>query len=225
LAVARISISSIEASAGCRAQANTVTDASKKSVPSAGQQGLGQSEALRVGRVARAHGLKGELEVRLDWEEGEGLLDAREVELEAVDGRRSTHAVKRARATPKGVLVQLEGIADRTAAEARLGNVVSVARAELPELDEGEYYLADLVGVVVSGPEGFRGRVVEVQMYPSVDAIVIETASGERFEQPLIDEWIERVDIAGEGVVLRSEGGLIEGLGRPAARREPPGEG
>jgi hypothetical protein len=61
-------------------------------------------------------------------------------------------------------------------------------------------------------------------MYPSVDAIVIETATGERFEQPLIEEWIERVDIAGEGVVLRSEGGLIEGLARPAAR-EPPGAG
>lgn len=202
-----------------------MADASKKSGSSAGQQGSGHVERLRVGRVARAHGLKGELEVRLDWEDGESLLDASEVELEAADGRRSAHGVQRARATPKGVLVQLEGISDRTAAEARLGTVVYIARAELPELEEGEYYLADLVGVAVSGPDGFRGRVVEVQMYPSVDAIVIETPQGERFEQPLIDEWIERVDVAGEGVVLRSEGGLIEGLARPAPRREPASEG
>jgi 16S rRNA processing protein RimM len=107
-------------------------------------------------------------------------------------------------------LVRVEGVADRDAAEALAGATVSVLRSDLPPLAEGEYYLCDLVGLDVSGPAGAVGRVIEIQMYPSVDAIVIEGPSGERFEQPLLDQWLERVDVAGGGIQLSSLDGLLE---------------
>jgi 16S rRNA processing protein RimM len=173
-----------------------------------------RGELLRIGRVRRAHGLTGELEVRLDWEESAGLLEASHVYLELADGRRQQREVLRARATPKGVLLSLQGIADRTSAESCVGNVVCVPRGELPELEPGEYYLSDLVGASVTSRDGFSGRVVEVQMYPSVDALVLESSKGERFEQPLLDEWIERVDVAAREIVLRSRDGLIGAPGR-----------
>jgi ribosomal 30S subunit maturation factor RimM len=77
-------------------------------------------------------------------------------------------------------------------------------------LAHGEYYLCDLVGLGVFGAEGLVGHVVEVQMYPSVDAVVIQTPAGEWVEQPLLDEWIEQVDLAAQRIVLSSLGGLIE---------------
>lgn len=174
---------------------------------------------IRIGRVTRAHGVTGALEVRPDWEESRGLLVAREVVLESESGVVESWAVRSSRQTPKGVLLQLDGIDDRDAAEARRGYAVRVRRELLPELDTGEYYLSDLIGAEVESPEGHLGRVVEVQMYPSVDAIVIEAADGSRYEQPLLDEWLARVDVAARRVALVSRDGLIEAPKNPAPAR------
>jgi 16S rRNA processing protein RimM len=168
------------------------------------------ADTMRIGYVVRAHGLRGELEMRLDWSDSRALSDAREIILTSREGVEARHVVQHARKTPKGIVVQLRGVQDRDAAEAQLGALVSVVRSELPPLAEGEYYLCDLVGLTVSTPEGVVGNVVDVQVYPSVDAIVIETPAGTRVEQPLLNEWIERVDLAGRHITLRSAAGLIE---------------
>jgi 16S rRNA processing protein RimM len=174
----------------------------------------GPAQPLRIGRVARAHGLKGELEIRLDWPDSRSLLEATGVLLSLPDGSTVSHSIAGTRRTPKGVLLRLEGIADRDAAEAVLGATLSVPRADLPPLQDGEYYLCDLVGLEVKGPAGSVGRVLEVQMYPSVDSIVIEAPAGERLELPLLAEWLERVDVPAGCITLRSIDGLIE-MARP----------
>jgi 16S rRNA processing protein RimM len=176
---------------------------------------MGSNDALRIGRVTRAHGLKGELEVRLDWPDSRSLLGAQRLLVSLADGHTQSHSIAGKRQTPKGILVRLEGVGDRDAAEALCGATVSVLRTDLPPLQEGEYYLCDLVGLGVSGPAGAVGRVIEIQMYPSVDAVVIEGPNGERFEQPLLGEWLERVDVPGGCMVLRSLEGLFEVPGPP----------
>lgn len=170
----------------------------------------GARALLRIGRLTRAHGLKGDLEVRLDWPDSRALLDAERVLLSRPDGGSESRAIASARQTGKGILLRLEGVGDRDAAEALCGSTVSVRREDLPPLEEGEYYLCDLVGLDVSGPAGALGRVLEIQMYPSVDAIVIEAPEGARYEQPLLPEWLERVDVPGRSIVLRSLDGLLE---------------
>ena len=179
-------------------------------VPVSASEPKGPGQHLRIGRVARAHGLKGELEIRLDWPDSRSLLEATGVVLSLPDGSTASHAIAGTRQTPKGVLLRLEGIADRDAAEAVLGATLSVPRTDLPPLEDGEYYLCDLVGLEVKGPAGTLGRVLEVQMYPSVDSIVIEARDGERLELPLLAEWLERVDVPAGCITLRSLDGLIE---------------
>ena len=168
------------------------------------------SATIRVGRVTRAHGVTGELEVRPDWEHSRGLLGAQQVVLESESGVLERRAVKASRQTAKGVLLRLEGIDDRDAADARRGYAVRVSRDVLPRLAQGEYYLCDLVGASVVAPDGVVGTVVEVQMYPSVDALVIDAGEGNSFEQPLLDEWIAKVDVESRRVELVSRDGLIE---------------
>jgi len=168
------------------------------------------ADTIRIGRVMRAHGLTGELEVRPDWSDSRGLLEASQVVLESEEGRRQVFKVTRARQTPKGTLMLLAGIADRDAAEALRGQTVSVPRDTLPSLADGEYYLCDLVGLSVGWEGGPIGKVVEVQMYPSVDAIVIWTPTGEKLEQPLLDQWVVRVDVREGRITLASQDGLIE---------------
>jgi 16S rRNA processing protein RimM len=176
-------------------------------------------ETLHMGRVVRAHGVTGELEVRPDWAESDSLLRAKEVVLQSHEGALEARAVRSSRRTPKGVLLSLDGIADRDAAEACRGYAVRIRRDVLPKLGEGEYYLCDLVGASVESAEGLIGRVVEVQMYPSIDALVIEAEDGARFEQPLLDEFIAGVDVAARRVTLASRDGLID---TPKARGSAP---
>ena len=170
----------------------------------------GGAAPLRIGRLTRAHGLKGDLEVRLDWPDSRALLDAKRVLLSPPEGSSAAYVIASARPTGKGILLRLEGVGDRDAAEALCGATVSVQRADLPPLEAGEYYLCDLVGLDVAGPSGPVGRVIEIQMYPSVDAVVIEAPDGARYEQPLLAAWLEQVDVAGQGIRLRSLDGLLE---------------
>lgn len=180
------------------------------SKPASPQAQLAPEELLRIGRVTRAHGLRGELELRLDWADSNALSEVKHVLLALPEGRSELKALAGARQTHKGVLLRVEGLTDRTAADEWAGATVSVLRSELPALAEGEYYLCDLHGLQVTGPDGVLGRVIDVQMYPSVDAIVIEAPSGQRYEQPLLPHWLGKVDVAAGTVSLSSLDGLLE---------------
>ena len=173
-----------------------------------------------MGYVARSHGLAGEIEVKLDWADSAALSGASRVVLEAPGGATCEYSIQRTRTTPKGLLLSLVGVASRDAADALRGHLVKAPRDALPELGEGEYYLCDLVGLEVVAPEGQIGRVCQIQVYPSVDAAVIETASGQKFEQPLLDEWIADVQVGERRLVLNSSSGLIEIPNKPARAPE-----
>jgi 16S rRNA processing protein RimM len=162
---------------------------------------------LAIGRVARAHGLKGELRVEPFFDQSDALAEIEELWLSRdanapVDATK--HAVEFARPVPKAYLVKLEGVSDRNASEALRGATVWVERGALPETDDSEYYLVDLIGAKVVGPEGDVGVVVAIATHPSVDAIVIELPDGKRVEQPLVDDWVARVSVAEKLIELSS---------------------
>jgi 16S rRNA processing protein RimM len=154
--------------------------------------------------------VRGELRVRLHWPASESLLGLESVFIQAREQADREFKVERARPVPKAVLLKLQGVEDRDAAETLRDCGVAVPRDAMPEPDEGEYYLCDLLGAQVAAPSGPVGRVVEVHPYPSVDAVVIETPEGRRLTQPLSEPWLERVDVAAGRVHLSSIDGLID---------------
>ena len=164
---------------------------------------------IEVGRVAKAHGVRGEIKVALHWEHSDSLSHAEEVVLTA-KGEGRTFGVRSVRPADRAVLMSLVGIEDRDRAESLRGATVSVAREALPPLEDGEYYLCDLVGVSVVSPNGPVGEVVEVRVHPSVDTLVVRAPDGRLLEQPIAEPWILAVDIANSRVELASEDGLVE---------------
>jgi 16S rRNA processing protein RimM len=175
------------------------------------------TESIELGRVSRAHGLRGEIEIRLYWPESTALLEASHVVLSAPKAagggvvEQRVCRVRDARPTPKGVLLSLDEVSDRTAAEQLRGWSVSLEREVLPPLEAGEYYLCDTVGADVLGPDGAHiGRVVDLRLYPSVDAILIQRDDGGHAEQPLVDHWLSEVDVAARKIVLSSTDGMLD---------------
>ena len=113
-------------------------------------------DLLAVGRVARAHGLRGRVLIAPYNAGSEGLERARSLWL----GER-VFEVDRAERVHLGDLVALRGVADRDQADALRGQEVRIDRAELPELEAGEMYAIDLIGYAVSDPQGTVHGVVE----------------------------------------------------------------
>jgi len=93
-----------------------------------------------------------------------------------------------------GTVARFAEVADRSAAEALRGTYLSVPRAELPPLEEGEYYHSDLIGLPVHTPDGTAiGTVVLVENFGAGDVIEIERPDGKRFMVPMrpeaVPEW------------------------------------
>jgi 16S rRNA processing protein RimM len=117
------------------------------------------AELLAIGRVARAHGVRGRILVAPYNKDSEALQRARKVWV----GERAFE-VDRAERVDLGFLVALRGVADRDQAEALRGEEVHVDRAELPPPKDGEMYAIDLIGYAVSDPQGtVRGVVEDVE--------------------------------------------------------------
>lgn len=166
-------------------------------------------DLVEIGRVTRPHGIRGELRVQLHWPESDAFEHASSVTLER-DGRTLfSGKVVFARRAEKAVLLKLQGVDGRNAAESFRDALVSVPRSALPPLEPGEYYLCDLVGAKVVAPGAEVGEVVEVRAHPSVDTIVVKTPDGTLLEQPLTDPWVVSVDAENKLVELSTLDGLI----------------
>jgi 16S rRNA processing protein RimM len=170
---------------------------------------MNTEDTLEIGVVVKPHGIRGELKVKLHFEGSDSLASADSVLLRHTDGRVTSHALESVRASGKTTLLMLEGVSSMNAAEALREAVVLVKRSALPALEDGEYYLVDLVGCEVFLAGALLGVVRAVRPDPSVDTLVIETPTGETVEQPLGDAWVGAVDVSARRVELLNDDGLI----------------
>ena len=157
---------------------------------------------LTVGRVLRAHGIKGELTVHSDNPTESALLSVKTVKLSG-DPEGLLRKVVRARPTPQGVLLVLEGVNDRNGAEALRQRDVLVDRKDLPEAEEGEFYYADLEGLLAEDEQGKPlGQVKGVWETGPVPVLVIGEGANELLV-PFAEQFVVKVDLPGRRVVIR----------------------
>src|SRR4051812_43917026 len=122
---------------------------------------------VTLAAVAGAHGISGEVRLKL-FAEG---IDSLKRHRLLFAGERALTLVS---VKPGGVgaIARFAEIADRSAAEALRGTLLSVPRSALPPLGEGEYYHADLIGLPCVTPAGrMLGRVVLVENFGAGDVI------------------------------------------------------
>lgn len=126
--------------------------------------------------VAGAHGIKGELRLKLFGDSAESVSRHKKLYVGGAEYR--LLGVGNA---GKMLTARFEGIADRSAAEKLRGSLVEIDRAALPPLEDGEYYYADLIGLPVVDQTGTtRGEVFAVENYGAGDLLEVEEAGGKR---------------------------------------------
>jgi len=131
---------------------------------------------IALAAVAGAHGVKGELRLKLFSESIESLARHQNVHVGGAARR-----LLSIRDGGKSAVARLEGVDDRASAEALRGSLVEVERSALPPLEQGEYYHADLIGLKCEDAKGNAvGAVVAVENYGAGDLLEIELESGKR---------------------------------------------
>jgi 16S rRNA processing protein RimM len=159
---------------------------------------------LVVGRVAKAHGVTGELVVDVRTDDP----DTRFVPGAVLRGRPSRGGAERSyvidtvRAHGGRLLVRLDGVADRDAADALRGTLFLVDTAELPPIDDpDEFYDHQLEGLAVQTIGGEDvGVVAEVLHTPAGELLAVKTAEGAEVLVPFVTAIVPRVSLA-EGLV------------------------
>jgi 16S rRNA processing protein RimM len=131
---------------------------------------------IALAAVAGAHGVKGELRLKLFSASAESLARHDTLYVGGVE-----HRLRKVRDSGKTAVASFEGIADRSAAEAFRGALVEVDRTALPPLEDGEYYHADLIGLPCVDRVGAAvGTVVGVENYGAGDLLEVEIEAGKR---------------------------------------------
>ena len=129
---------------------------------------------IALAAIAGAHGVQGELRLKLFSDGIESLSRHKILFVGGVERR-----LLSIRDSGKAAVARLEGVADRSAAEALRGTLVEVDRGSLPPLDDDEYYHADLIGLAaVDGDGNPIGRVTSVENYGAGDLLEIELSDG-----------------------------------------------
>jgi 16S rRNA processing protein RimM len=153
---------------------------------------------IALAAVAGAHGVKGEVRLKLFTDSVENLKRHSAVFVGGIERK-----LESVRAGSSGAVARLEGVADRSAAEALRGSLVEVDRSALPPLEEGEYYHADLIGLPCVDAEGRElGSVAAVENYGAGDLLEVEAPDGKR---SLIPFKSGIADLEGDRIVLDPE--------------------
>jgi 16S rRNA processing protein RimM len=166
---------------------------------------------LVVGRIAKAHGIGGEVSVDVRTDDPEHRF-ADGACLETEPAERGPLVVEAARWHSGRLLVRFAGVADRTAAEALRSTLLVVDSATSPApTDADEFWDHDLIGldaVVQDGP--VIGQITDVLHPPGSDLLVIARADGGELLVPFVAEIVPTVDLADRRIVVDPPDGLLD---------------
>lgn len=155
--------------------------------------------------VTRPHGVRGAVRMKVFNPDTTVLAPGLRATLALREAPARTVQVLTVTPAKETWMVTFEGVTSLEAAEALRGAELQVPRTALPELEEGEFYHVDLPGCDVLDQAGQRmGVVKQVASYPSVDALVVDTADGE-LEIPIVDGIVTRIDVPARQIVVDAE--------------------
>jgi 16S rRNA processing protein RimM len=167
---------------------------------------------LLLGRVLRPHGIRGELRIEVLTAYPERIVPAMWVYMGS-DPEDTAAAVRykvtKARAHHQYLILQLDGVLDRDAADLLRQKYVMIPLEDAVPLEEDEFYLYQAIGLAVYTVDNERlGEVVEVLETGANDVYVIRGPRGEVL-LPAIDECVIDIDFDAGKMTVHLMDGLL----------------
>ena len=167
-------------------------------------------DLLLVGRVARAHGNRGQVIVNPDTDFAEERFKVGHVLLVGPPDRVERREIRDVRFQQGRPIVRLDGIETMNDAEALAGAELWMPAGALDPLPEGTYYRHDLVGCDVVDTAGATvGTVGAVEGTLDRSYLVVKREAGEVMI-PMVAEFCVRVDMAARRITVQLPDGLLD---------------
>ena len=170
------------------------------------------ADAIEVGRIADAWGIKGWFKVLSHSADPEALFSSKRWYLQPAEKGPKTFAgtlllkIREAKDHSGTVVATAQEVDDRNAAEALRGARVFVPRSSFPTASEDEYYWVDLIGLAVLNREGVQlGTVKELLSTGPQTVLVLQyEAEGKPQERmiPFVSAYVDTVDVAGKRITV-----------------------
>lgn len=162
---------------------------------------------LQVGVISSTHGIRGEVKVFPTTDDAERFLDLKHVILDA--GKEQIPLeIQHVKFFKQFVIVKFKGIDNINEIEKYKGRSLLVSREDAVELEEDEYYIADLIGMEVLTDEGEKGTLKDVIETGANEVYVVDFEKFGEVLIPAIHQCILDVDVEN----MRMKVHLLEGL-------------
>ena len=166
---------------------------------------------LKIGAVTTTHGVRGEMKVFPTTDDPQRFLDLDEVIL--TNGKQSeTHSIVGVKFVKNLVILKLEGIESMDEAVRYRSWDVMIPREKGVPLKENEYYVADVIGMMVRTEDGkLFGTLKDVMETGANDVYVVQTKEHGEVLIPAIKACIMRVNVEEGEMTVHLLPGLIDG--------------
>ncbi len=151
-----------------------------------------ESGLIVLGRIGGPHGVKGWVRIQSFTDPRDNILSYRRWLLGG-KGQWAPVELSDGRMQGKTVVALLDGVDDRTAAEAIRGREIAIHRDELPPLQDDEYYWADLVGLRVRTVDGQDLGVVDHLIQTGANDVLAVRGDRERLIPMVVGQYVTRV--------------------------------
>ncbi|WP_310603208.1 ribosome maturation factor RimM [Anaerosporobacter sp.] len=167
-------------------------------------------DLLRVGVISSTHGIKGEVKVFPTTDDQNRFKDLKKVILDT--GKEQIEMeITGVRFFKQMVIVKFKGFDNINDIEKYKGKDLLVTRENAVKLEEGEYFIYDLVGcMVVTDEEEELGELVEVLQTGANDVYVVKTTEGKEVLLPNIESCILDVNIEEKKIKAHIMEGLLD---------------
>lgn len=170
-----------------------------------------EKELVLIGKISAPHGIKGQLRVHSFSGDVETFLALKEVLLkESGASNGQWFDVAGAAIHGKKILLSLARFTNINEVLSLVGHELYVRREQLPELDEGEYFWCDLLGLSVKTEEGdVLGKLVDIIATGSNDVYVVKSAERE-YLIPAFEDVVVDVDLEAGMMTISPMEGLFD---------------
>ena len=165
---------------------------------------------FRVGVISSTHGIRGEVKACPTTDDPARFRELTQVTLVTKRERR-TLEIEKVRFFKQFVIVKFKGIDDINDMERYKGAELWIDREQAVPLEEGEYFIADLIGLSVMTDEGKKlGTLREVIRTGANDVYEVLMEDGKTVLLPVIDECVLDVDLEKGEVLVHVMDGLLD---------------
>ena len=156
---------------------------------------MSENPLVPIGQVVGAHGIHGAVKIHFYDSQPRKITPGDSLKMLTPQGVQTHYSVEWARPHKQHYLIGLKGVGDRDQAQALQGTQLVIRRSDLPSLEEGTFYWADLIGMAVyTAEDRYLGTIKSIIPTGSNDVYVVRNDDTETLV-PALRRVVQNVDL------------------------------